>query len=85
MLFYVDRNYTKGKACPQVSKRYNWNIVESGVKHDKPHHPYLKSECDQMLMLPVLQSITTFVVMGTNFTGSDIGIIKYFLKSENSS
>ena len=52
--FYVDRNYTKGTACPQVSKRYNWNIVESGVKHDKPHHPYLKSECDQMLMLSVL-------------------------------
>jgi len=35
-----------------------------------------------MLMLPVLQSITTFVVMGTNFTGSDIGIIKYSLQSK---
>ena len=51
--------------------RYNWNIVESGVKHHKPKKPKPEYEwnrqCDDMFLLPTNLSMSGIDSMMTCF------------------
>ena len=46
--------------------RYNWNVVESGVKHHKPFNVSYKKKPKETRLIPNNKQVQKFLVLSTN-------------------